>query len=56
MISFIAILAVGAIIVGAIGRDGFKTVRDAVPKLTYCIPAANDLDKWQNRHGATWTC
>ena len=56
VISFIAIMAVGAIIVGAIGREGFKTVRDAVPNLTYYIPAPNDLDKWQNRHGATWTC
>ena len=56
VISFIAILAVGAIIVGAIGKDGFKTVRNAVPNLTYCIPAVNDLDKWQNRHGESWTC
>ena len=51
VISFIAILAVGAIIVGAIGKDGFKTVRDAVPNITYYIPAVNDLDKWQNKHG-----
>ena len=56
VISFIAIMAVGAIIVGAIGKEGFKTVRDAVPNLTYYIPAVNDLDKWQNRHGAIWTC
>ena len=51
VISFIAIVAVGTIIVGAIGKDGFKTVRDAVPNITYYIPAVNDLDKWQNRHG-----
>lgn len=50
VISFIAIMAVGAIIVGAIGKEGFKTVRDGVPNLTYYIPAVNDLDKWQNRH------
>ena len=55
IISFIAVLAVGAIIVGAIGKEGFKTVRDAVPNLTYYIPAVNDLDKWQTRH-TKWTC
>ena len=55
VISFIAILAVGAIIVGAIGKDGFKTVRDSMPKVSYAIPATNDLDKWQNnRHNAIW--
>ena len=55
IISFIAVLAVGAIIVGAIGKDGFKTVRDSMPKVSYAIPATNDLDKWQNhRHNAIW--
>ena len=55
IISFIAVLAVGAIIVGAIGKDGFKTVRDSMPKVSYAIPATNDLDKWQNnKHNAIW--
>ena len=56
VISFIAVLSVGAIIVGAIGKDGFKTVRDSMPNMTYFITAPNDLDKWQNRHGVAWTC
>jgi hypothetical protein len=55
IISFIAVLAVGAVIFGAIGKDGFKTVRDSVPTFSYAIPASNDLDKWQNnRHSAIW--
>lgn len=47
IISFIAVLAVGAIIVGAIGEDGFKTVRDKMPKVTYAIPADHkELEPW----------
>ena len=47
VISFIAIIAVGAIIVGAIGESGFKTVRDAMPTISYAIPADHhELDKW----------
>lgn len=47
IISFIAIIAVGAIIVGAIGESGFKTVRDAMPTISYAIPADHhELDKW----------
>lgn len=47
VISFIAIVAVGAIIVGAIGESGFKTVRDAVPTVSYAIPANHhELDQW----------
>lgn len=56
IISFIAILSVGAIIVGAIGESGFRAVRDSIPKISYAIPSTNDLDKWQNRHGVAWTC
>lgn len=47
IISFIAIVAVGTIIVGAIGESGFKTVRDAVPTISYAIPADHhELDQW----------
>lgn len=46
VISFIAIIAVGTIIVGAIGENGFKTVRDSVPHIVEAIPAPHDLDKW----------
>ena len=47
VISFIAIVAVGAIIVGAIGENGFKTIRDAVPTISYAIPANHhELDEW----------
>ena len=50
VISFIAIVAVGTIIVGAIGEHGFKTVRDSIPTVVEAIPAPHDLDQWQNRH------
>lgn len=47
IISFIAVLAVGAVIFGAIGKDGFKTVRDSMPAITYAIPADHkELDQW----------
>ena len=47
VISFIAIVAVGAIIVGAIGENGFKTIRDTVPTISYAIPANHhELDEW----------
>lgn len=47
IISFIAVLSVGAVIFGAIGKDGFKTVRDSVPTITYAIPADHkELDQW----------
>lgn len=49
VISFIAIIAVGAIIVGAIGESGFKTVREQIPPVVEAIPAPHDLDLWQNR-------
>lgn len=53
VISFIAISAVGAIIIGAIGESGFKTLRDQVPKVSYAIPTDHhDLDYWQNGHKA----
>ena len=51
VISFIAIIAVGAIIVGAIGESGFKTIRDSAPPIVEAIPAPHDLEKWQNQ----WT-
>lgn len=47
IISFIAVLAVSAIIVGAIGENGFKTVRDKMPKVSYAIPNDHhELDQW----------
>ena len=47
IIGFIAITAVGAIIVGAIGESGFKTIRDAMPTISYAIPADHhELDQW----------
>ena len=47
IISFIAVLAVSAIIVGAIGENGFKTVRDKMPNIAYAIPADHkELDQW----------
>ena len=55
VISFIAITALGALIIGAVGESGFKTIRDKTPKVSYAIPATNDLDKWKNnRHNAIW--
>lgn len=50
VLSFIAVVAVGAIIYGAIGENGLKSVRSIVPDLTYAIPVHNDLDYWQNKH------
>ena len=49
IISFIAVLAVSAIIVGAIGENGLYSARKSVPKiLTYVIPTDNhELDPWQ---------
>lgn len=52
VISFIAIISVGAVIFGAIGKDGMKSVRGMVPNVGYMIPAPHDLDKWQYGHGA----
>lgn len=47
VISFIAIISVGAIIVGAIGESGFKTIRNSIPATSYAIPANHhELDKW----------
>ena len=48
VISFIAIMAVGAIIVGAIGKDGMHSVRQIIPDIVYAIPADNhEVDFWQ---------
>ena len=54
VISFIAIVAVGAVIFGAIGKDGMHSVRQLVPDIvTYAIPADHhELDCWQNRNKA----
>lgn len=47
IISFIALVAVGAVIYGAIGKDGMHSVRELVPSVAEMIPAPHDLDKWQ---------
>lgn len=50
VISFIAIIAVGAVIFGAIGKDGMHSVRQIVPDIVYAIPTDHhELDFWQNR-------
>jgi len=47
VISFIALIAVGAVIFGAIGEKGLKSVRDSMPKVTYAIPADHkELEPW----------
>ena len=47
IISFIAIIAVGAVIFGAIGKDGMHSVRQIIPDMVYAIPADNhELDQW----------
>lgn len=49
IISFIAIIAVGAVIFGAIGKDGMHSVRQIVPDIVYAIPTDNhEVDTWQN--------
>ncbi len=50
IISVIALVAVGAVIYGAIGENGMKSVRNLMPDLTYAIPTHNDLDQWQHKH------
>lgn len=52
VISFIAVIAVGAVIFGAIGKEGMHSVRQLVPDaMAYAIPADHhELDFWQNRN------
>ena len=47
VISFISILSVAAVIYGAIGDKGMKTVRELIPTTVYAIPADHhELDQW----------
>ena len=46
VLAFIAILAVAAVIVGAIGKDGLYAARKAVPVSFDALPAHNDFDKY----------
>lgn len=47
VISFIAVMAVGAVIFGAIGKDGMHSVRQIIPDIVYAIPADHhELDQW----------
>ena len=43
-----AFMCLGALIYGAIGKEGLYSVRQTLPTTT-AIPAHNDLDKWRYR-------
>ena len=50
---FVAIFSlIGAIIYGAIGKQGLFAVRDSMPKVAQAIPWHNDLDRFTNRRSA----
>ena len=47
ILSFITLISIGAVIYGAIGKEGLHSVRQTLPPITSAaIPAHNDLDKW----------
>ena len=47
---FLVIFAlIGAIIYGAIGKQGLFAVRDSMPKVALAIPWHNDLDRFYQR-------
>lgn len=44
----IILILLGALIFGAIGKDGLFAVRDSMPKVAQAIPWHNDFDrKWR---------
>lgn len=44
----IILILLGALIFGAIGKEGLFAVRDSMPKVTQAIPWHNDFDrKWR---------
>ena len=50
---FVAIFSlIGAIIYGAVGKQGLFAVRDAMPRVAQAIPWHNDLDRFTNRRSA----
>ena len=47
ILAFITLISLGAVIYGAIGKEGLHSVRQTLPPIsTAAIPAHNDLDKW----------
>ena len=47
---FIVIFSlIGALIYGAIGKEGLHAVRDTMPKVTFAVPWHNDLDRFFHR-------
>lgn len=47
---FIVIFSlIGALIYGAIGKEGLRAVRETMPKVTFAVPWHNDLDKFFHR-------
>lgn len=49
LLSVITLLSLGAIIFGAIGKDGLYSVRQVIPSTQDAIPAHNDFDNWKQR-------
>ena len=50
VLAFIAILAVAAVIVGAIGKEGLYAARKIVPIASDALPAHNDFDKYAHNN------
>ncbi|MBQ1429548.1 MAG: hypothetical protein IIZ06_07755 [Kiritimatiellae bacterium] len=49
LLSVITLLSLGAIIFGAIGKDGLYSVRQVIPSTQDAIPAHNDFDNWKHK-------
>lgn len=49
LLAVIALLSLGAVIFGAIGKDGLYSVRQVIPSTQDAIPAHNDFDNWKHR-------
>ena len=49
ILSVVIFSLIGAIIYGAIGRQGLFAVRDSMPKVALAIPWHNDLDRFYQR-------
>lgn len=56
ILAAIAFLSLFALIYGAIGERGLKSVRESVPSIpmrqTAALPAHNDFDKWKRKMSA----
>ena len=46
----ITMLSLGALVYGAIGKDGLFSVRQILPTNDLAILPQNDLDKWRHTH------